>query len=173
MAIDNWLTRQIKKVSQIVKLFPDWTRSLDKAELSSDDSQYQSLKHAVIKFLKANGHDLCHENRKELAAVVGFDLGKEPWPLLPSEREFESRCCQYRQELYGTDDNTVYCVSINNNPVHYLCSKTCKDSLLFPGFYRVDPVTVLPVISTNCTCCGACIVKEDECDQSSEYRPGG
>lgn len=61
------------------------------------------LREAIRKFLSDNGHELCHENRKELALAAGIDLGIEPWPTLPPESEFRNRCEGFRQQLYGCD----------------------------------------------------------------------
>ena len=61
----------------------------------------ETMRAAVIKFLAATGHDLCHENRRELAEAFGLPSGQ--WPCLPPEKEFRERCDRYRQELYGAD----------------------------------------------------------------------
>lgn len=58
------------------------------------------LRDAVNKFLAASGHDLCHENRKELAAAFGLDF---VFPSLPPEQEFAEQCIAYRLSLYGHD----------------------------------------------------------------------
>lgn len=60
----------------------------------------EALRDAIKKFLSAEGHDLCHENRRELAAAAGL---KSTWPSLVSEQEFAERCIKYRLELYGHD----------------------------------------------------------------------
>lgn len=65
------------------------------------------LREAVRKFLFSAGHELCHENRRELALAAGIELpGIEAWPMLPPESEFDRRCQVYRKELYGPDQPT-------------------------------------------------------------------
>lgn len=61
------------------------------------------LRAAVAEFLTAKGHDLCHENRRELAAAAGLsDLADPPvFPMLPPEPEFAARCALYRTAVYG------------------------------------------------------------------------
>lgn len=62
----------------------------------------RELEAAIHKFLAAKGHDLCHENRLELAAAINFPTDPT-WPMLPSPQEFAERCIVYRQQLYGPD----------------------------------------------------------------------
>lgn len=52
-------------------------------------------KEAVTKFLKAAGHDLCHENRRELAEAFGLSL-----PLV-------SPPCPMKMSLAGAASSTV------------------------------------------------------------------
>lgn len=76
---------------------------VDHIKLSADlivtQKALAELKEAVAKFLNATGHDLCHENRAELAAAAA-DL-PTPNPELPPEEEFAKRCEEYRKQLYG------------------------------------------------------------------------
>lgn len=73
--------------------------------------QLQAQTEAVKKFLSATGHDLCHENRAELAAAFGLEV-PPGFPRLPPENEFALRCVEYRKSLYGPDgpgsDQEVY-----------------------------------------------------------------
>ena len=65
-------------------------------------AECKRLHDAVVKYLSAKGHDLCHENRQELAQAFGI----EPNDLtqgLPPESEFAVRCVEYRKQLYGCD----------------------------------------------------------------------
>lgn len=63
-----------------------------------------ALKHIEIlsagieKFLKAEGHDLCQENRGELAALIGV---QDTCPSKVSRQEFETGCYKYANEIYG------------------------------------------------------------------------
>lgn len=63
------------------------------------DEATAELRAAIAKFLDADGHDLCHDNRQYLALAIGRpnDLQRG----LPPEQEFAERCIQYRQDLYG------------------------------------------------------------------------
>lgn len=55
-------------------------------------------KAAVKKFLEAEGHDLCHENRCELAEAFGLeDLA----PRLVTRDEFVAGCKRYQDKIYG------------------------------------------------------------------------
>jgi len=70
--------------------------------LRQTEQQLVAAKAAVVKFLSASGHELCHENRQELAHA--FDI--EPNDVtqgLPPESEFAVRCIEYRKQLYGCD----------------------------------------------------------------------
>ena len=78
-----------------------------KATLEIRDGMIQGLQErvtrltdAIRKFLAAAGNDLCHENRRELAAAVGDD---PTWPAMVPEHEFAIGCITYRQEIYGRD----------------------------------------------------------------------
>lgn len=55
---------------------------------------------AVRKFLTAGGHDLCHENRRELAAAFGLE---DLVPPVVSQADFALGCVRYRREIYGPD----------------------------------------------------------------------
>lgn len=61
--------------------------------------KFEVAQEAVKKFLTADGNDLCHENRRELAEAFGLqDLVPEP----PKDRsEFRRRCQDYEAQLYG------------------------------------------------------------------------
>jgi hypothetical protein len=69
-----------------------------------DDLQYanslfvkgeaQRLRDGIRKFLAANGNDLCHENRKELAGLLPEQSQLNPTPL-PFCR-FMWNCLKYR-----------------------------------------------------------------------------
>jgi hypothetical protein len=64
----------------------------------SDRVELVKQREAVKKFLSASGHDLCHENRAELAAAFGLEL---PQAGLAGEGDFALRCIEYRKSLYG------------------------------------------------------------------------
>jgi hypothetical protein len=54
---------------------------------------------AVEKFLKADGHDLCHEERRELASAFGL---AHMLPRAPATvEEFAKGCEDYMTQLYG------------------------------------------------------------------------
>ncbi len=65
-------------------------------------AEREACKSAVLKFLSAKGHDLCHENRQELALAFGIEPNDFTQGL-PPEAEFERRCHEFRQQLYGCD----------------------------------------------------------------------
>lgn len=60
------------------------------------------FKEAVLWLYNQQGHDLCHENIKDLFARCGLppkELG------LPPREEFRERCMKYEEEVY-TDNMT-------------------------------------------------------------------
>ncbi len=87
----------------LAKLIADAILAAVDEALEEAEAENVRLKAAVAKFLIANGHGLCHDNRGELAAAFGIEIGREKWPALPPEAEFERRCGEFRQELYGMD----------------------------------------------------------------------
>lgn len=90
------------RVQEVANLLPpaeDVIMTWDKASIPIWDevpSKYRELKLAVLRFLKADGHDLCWENRKELAQLVGYE---EEDKTVPSWCEFMTKCAEYRKSL--------------------------------------------------------------------------
>lgn len=79
-------------------------------KLAKSEAENARLRIAVEKYLCAKSHDLCHENRQELA--LAFGLPNDCERGLPPEQEFAIRCIEYRKQLYGSDgpgsDEEVY-----------------------------------------------------------------
>ena len=65
-------------------------------DLSAD--RVKELESAIATFLDAQGHDLCHENRKELAKVIGREYVP---PEAVSRCEFAEGCLKYQEQIYG------------------------------------------------------------------------
>ena len=62
---------------------------------------FYSAQAEVRKFLMASGHDLCHENRRELAEAFGLT---DVLPKPPENRhEFRERCHEYEDQIYGRE----------------------------------------------------------------------
>jgi hypothetical protein len=80
-----------------------WTKAVggpdyDKSEWRDLEAALAAQRQAVRAFLEASGQDLCHENRRDLAAAFGLP---ELAPALVGEDEFRRGCAAYRRHLYG------------------------------------------------------------------------
>jgi hypothetical protein len=74
----------------------------DQCRINECEQQLKANKAAVQKFFDAQGNDLCHELRHELAHAFGIEPN-DCTQGLPPEAEFAVRCVQYRKQLYGPD----------------------------------------------------------------------
>lgn len=69
-----------------------------------DYAELVKYKEAVLWLYEVQGHDLCHENIKDLFSKCGLP----PKELkLPDREEFRQRCMKHEEEIYR-DDNYQY-----------------------------------------------------------------
>lgn len=59
--------------------------------------QYNNLVGAVRQYIRADGHDLCWQNKMDLARAVGIYIDEKKY--VPPMDEFISNCVKYRQSL--------------------------------------------------------------------------
>lgn len=65
------------------------------------DQRINVLEETIRKFLMADGHELCWENRMELYKVLGDRSIEAGMPFLVSRKEFEEGCKNYANKIYG------------------------------------------------------------------------
>lgn len=88
---------EVKRLNARIKSLLDHIRGV-KHELSDQQEHNRKLMMGIEKYLNKTGHDLCHESRRELEALVGYD---KTWPMPPENPEDHRRMCdEYRCEMY-------------------------------------------------------------------------
>ena len=122
--------------------------------MENEINRIKELESAIATFLDAQGHDLCHENRRELAKAIGREYTH---PELVSRLEFAEGCLRFQQQVYGFDKPKV--AESHNSRLHragFHPRSACNDQLC--GFRDDD--------------CHNCLPDEVFTDKT-EFTPGG